>query len=112
MVLLPPYSTRTDSLFPSTPLFRSVDVGLLVEAGHQFDHHRHLFARAGGGLGEHEQHAAGRPVGILGERARRRRVDRKSTRLNSRSLMRISYAVFCLTKKKLIWKIHTTQQTH
>src|SRR3546814_4016726 len=25
--------------------------------------------------------------------------DRKSTRLNSRSLMRISYAVFCLTKK-------------
>src|SRR3546814_3493570 len=27
-------------------------------------------------------------------------VDRKSTRLNSRSLMRISYAVFCLKKKK------------
>src|SRR3546814_1280839 len=26
--------------------------------------------------------------------------DRKSTRLNSRSLMRISYAVFCLKKKK------------
>src|SRR3546814_1757944 len=26
-------------------------------------------------------------------------VDRKSTRLNSRSLMRISYAVFCLKKK-------------
>src|SRR3546814_4940574 len=27
-------------------------------------------------------------------------VDRKSTRLNSQSLMRISYAVFCLKKKK------------
>src|SRR3546814_5443635 len=27
-------------------------------------------------------------------------IDRKSTRLNSRSLMRISYAVFCLKKKK------------
>src|SRR3546814_1937204 len=26
-------------------------------------------------------------------------VDRKSTRLNSKSLMRISYAVFCLKKK-------------
>src|SRR3546814_5039223 len=26
--------------------------------------------------------------------------DRKSTRLNSKSLMRISYAVFCLKKKK------------
>src|SRR3546814_8111600 len=29
------------------------------------------------------------------------RRDRKSTRLNSQSLMRISYAVFCLKKKKL-----------
>src|SRR3546814_6536937 len=29
-----------------------------------------------------------------------RTADRKSTRLNSRSLMRISYAVFCLKKKK------------
>src|SRR3546814_4736311 len=28
--------------------------------------------------------------------------DRKSTRLNSQSLMRISYAVFCLKKKKRI----------
>src|SRR3546814_6611676 len=28
------------------------------------------------------------------------RGDRKSTRLNSKSLMRISYAVFCLKKKK------------
>src|SRR3546814_3091566 len=28
------------------------------------------------------------------------REDRKSTRLNSKSLMRISYAVFCLKKKK------------
>src|SRR3546814_2931870 len=27
--------------------------------------------------------------------------DRKSTRLNSKSLMRISYAVFCLKKNKL-----------
>src|SRR3546814_2662576 len=30
-----------------------------------------------------------------------RRRDRKSTRLNSKSLMRISYAVFCLTKKQI-----------
>src|SRR3546814_2663707 len=33
----------------------------------------------------------GVPVGFV--------ADRKSTRLNSRSLMRISYAVFCLQKK-------------
>src|SRR3546814_6569399 len=34
-------------------------------------------------------------------------LDRKSTRLNSSSLMRISYAVFCLKKKKK----HITLQT-
>src|SRR3546814_5243839 len=38
--------------------------------------------------------------------------DRKSTRLNSKSLMRISYAVFCLQKKNKqhisnIHKLHT-----
>src|SRR5215467_15367040 len=48
--------------------------------------------------------AAGRPVGPpriagLGRRARHRRADRKSTRLNSSHLV-ISYAVFCLKKKK------------
>src|SRR3546814_4745025 len=37
-------------------------------------------------------------------RARRAR-DRKSTRLNSSSLMRISYAVFCLKKKKNYTKL-------
>src|SRR3546814_10343010 len=51
-------------------------------------------------LGQHHQ-AAG--LGI--ERHQRRQamevaLDRKSTRLNSQSLMRISYAVFCLKKKK------------
>src|SRR3546814_1787498 len=35
--------------------------------------------------------------------------DRKSTRLNSRSLMRISYAVFCLKKKKKTQDTHTRQ---
>src|SRR3546814_1660915 len=34
--------------------------------------------------------------------------DRKSTRLNSKSLMRISYAVFCLKKKKKQQIIHMT----
>src|SRR3546814_9011219 len=51
-------------------------------------------------------------VGLVGEGAEKVRIlyggsvkpdnareDRKSTRLNSKSLMRISYAVFCLKKK-------------
>src|SRR3546814_3132203 len=36
-----------------------------------------------------------------------RRIDRKSTRLNLQSLMRISYAVFCLKKKNLNYFILT-----
>src|SRR3546814_1191056 len=69
-----------------------------------------------GGLGEHEQHAAGRPVGILGERARRRRVlqpllefflrsEEHTSELQS--LMRISSAVFCLKKKNMTNHMNT-----
>src|SRR3546814_10526074 len=37
-------------------------------------------------------------------------LDRKSTRLNSSSLMRISYAVFCLKKKKTHTHLRTITQ--
>src|SRR3546814_11152371 len=36
MIRRPPGSTRTDTLFPSTTLFRSLDVAVVV-AGHQLD---------------------------------------------------------------------------
>src|SRR3546814_7714540 len=36
--------------------------------------------------------------------------DRKSTRLKLQSLMRISYAVFCLKKNKTTQKTHTTKR--
>src|SRR2546427_9458127 len=85
MIRRPPRST----LFPYTTLFRS--------RGGQRDH------RAGG---ERGQHRAGRRAGARRRDARRRAVarlerpgDRKSTRLNS-SHSQISYAVFCLKKKK------------
>src|SRR5690625_7122987 len=39
-----------------------------------------------------------------------RRLDRKSTRLNS-SHVAISYAVFCLKKKKNMQQVHTTNTT-
>src|SRR2546426_5193381 len=66
----------------------------------------------GGGGGAPRQHEARRQVGtpgrglrheeVLGRvrRAIRRKEDRKSTRLNSSHLV-ISYAVFCLKKKKI-----------
>src|SRR5256885_7924223 len=79
MIRRPPRST----LFPYTTLFRSGDVQLgVVPIGTGND-----FAKLVG-LYRHSP-----------ERAVRR--DRKSTRLNSSHLV-ISYAVFCLKKKKTI----------
>src|SRR3712207_7134340 len=93
MIRRPPRST----LFPYTTLFRS-----RVHAGAERRHARgqegasgfsDRYARERAELAG----AAGRPGGTRpGHRAR---TDRKSTRLNS-SHANISYAVFCLKKKK------------
>src|SRR5438876_4448171 len=77
MIRHPPKST----LFPYTTLFRSHEAGGLVVEGDDVD----LLAAQ---LGDDHAHA----------RAARAQ-DRKSTRLNS-SHPSISYAVFCLKKKK------------
>src|SRR5437667_1706342 len=95
MIRRPPRST----LFPYTTLFRSVPTdGAIVGR-----------AVLGGGLVD--------DLGDLGEgtepvRKPRRNPDRKSTRLNS-SHITISYAVFCLKKKKQKkenTEIHNKQQ--
>src|SRR5256885_12006878 len=83
MIRRPPRST----LFPYTTLFRSRD--LRRPAHFAVQHHQRA-----GALGV--ERAA---VQQVGERADRREADRKSTRLNSSHLV-ISYAVFCLKKKK------------
>src|SRR3546814_2333605 len=103
MIRRPPRSTRTDTLFPYTTLFRSVrlpldeavddlhpgafelvrpeQILLLVEARLQFDDGGHRYAR----------------LGRLDQRA-----DRSEEHTSElQSLMRISYAVFCLKKKKI-----------
>src|SRR5690606_42015610 len=84
---LPPRST----LFPYTTLFRSV--GVLLE--------RNVAAAAQAAVGgDHELAAA--VVDAIRQAVRREAAehqDRKSTRLNS-SHVKISYAVFCLKKKK------------
>src|SRR3546814_2183958 len=76
MIRRPPRSTRTDTLFPYTTLFRSSTrsgvlrfVDALVEGA--------LLARAGRLVARSEEHTS-----------------------ELQSLMRISYAVFCLKKKK------------
>src|SRR3712207_7585006 len=85
MIRRPPRST----LFPYTTLFRS----------HRGRPERRA-AGAGGERGLRAQVLAERERG--GQDAARRRRDRKSTRLNS-SHANISYAVFCLKKKKLVY---------
>src|SRR3712207_6212443 len=100
MIRRPPRST----LFPYTTLFRSG----LPQHGLADDRHRRAdgrarrharqdrrLLRAGGGLGHRLPADAHRA-----DHDRLPRRDRKSTRLNS-SHANISYAVFCLKKKKL-----------
>src|SRR3712207_7781368 len=87
MIRRPPRST----LFPYTTLFRS-DRGVdgVVSASPVRLHHRPPVGPAIVGGGGVERGAGGQSDG---------RQDRKSTRLNS-SHANISYAVFCLKKKK------------
>src|SRR3546814_11025686 len=80
MIRRPPRSTRTDTLFPYTTLFRSV-----VQ--------QHIGV-------EYEQFAPGnrKPDFFAGFRCNGNRSEEHTSELQS--LMRISYAVFCLKKKK------------
>src|SRR2546429_5155510 len=88
MIRRPPRST----LFPYTTLFRSRDV-VVDEAQH--------IAGSGTGMQEFGQHSARGPaIGLQVVTRQHRDRDRKSTRLNS-SHGYISYAVFCLKKKKI-----------
>src|SRR3546814_6332571 len=99
MIRRPPRSTRTDTLFPYTTLFRSQQRGLAGAVA----------AEDGDGLAglDRQVHVAQRPVLVSGSWAAQRRQHRLLPTRRSeehtselQSLMRISYAVFCLKKKK------------
>src|SRR5688572_32125691 len=97
MIRRPPRST----LFPYTTLFRSVGrwTERAARQARRFDEeHLKLEEAVEFQLDELNSHGAGDgdPAWVFG--------DRKSTRLNS-SHSQISYAVFCLKKKKLENKI-------
>src|SRR3546814_5823841 len=91
MIRRPPRSTRTDTLFPYTTLFRSVEPGqiLLLQ---EID-------GIGFALRKQRDEDVGTRYLVL---ARRLDVQDRSEEHTSelQSLMRISYAVFCLKKKK------------
>src|SRR3546814_5614379 len=98
----PPRSTRTDTLFPYTTLFRSRPQG--VADGERGQHHkRGGGARArrwggGGGAVAGKGRFLGVQVGPPRTVSVRIRSEEHTSEL--KSLMRISYAVFCLKKKK------------
>src|SRR3712207_8623427 len=94
MIRRPPRST----LFPYTTLFRSDAVGADPAVGQDedVDAAQDRLARLPADAVERPRHAVGARLGRPGDVDR---VDRKSTRLNS-SHANISYAVFCLKKKK------------
>src|SRR5438309_8555117 len=92
MIRPPPRST----LFPYTTLFRSLVVSIVLLGG------LFLFLRF------HREGLAVRAVAQNPDAAQA--IDRKSTRLNS-SHSSISYAVFCLKKKKKHGETHITPTT-
>src|SRR3546814_4679276 len=110
MIRRPPRSTRTDTLFPYTTLFRSVRDQAVVHPVAQRADADAVGAHAEAPLleGEVANHR-------LDGRLRRRRQDRSEEHTSElQSLMRISYAVFCLKKKKNKKNkhIHYKQYTH
>src|SRR3546814_3989864 len=107
MIRRPPRSTRTDTLFPYTTLFRSIEnmieisVGPLAERRDSAEYVRvqTLFHRAGiMGI-----------ASIFGHQMLLRSEEHTS---ELQSLMRISYAVFCLKKKKKKQSINMLTHSH
>src|SRR3546814_8651908 len=87
MIRRPPRSTRTDTLFPYTTLFRSAD-----QSGKCPYRGRHADLRPAQSQRQGASHAP------LDGTLHRERSEEHTSELQS--LMRISYAVFCLKKKK------------
>src|SRR3546814_2125561 len=104
MIRRPPRSTRIDTLFPYTTLFRS-----LVVDPHVGDRNQHLAVGLEGDEVERGGAAVGAGEAAEIERQRAQQIEGDHQQRDARSeehtselqsLMRISYAVFCLKKKK------------
>src|SRR3546814_1141148 len=121
MIRRPPRSTRTDTLFPYTTLFRSDIVGVPT----QRDTDGLALSSRNAYLTDQEREAAHALPRALGQAAARIEkggdiadaLNKAIAALNAarseehtselQSLMRISYAVFCLKKKKTKHKLQS-----
>src|SRR3546814_8404512 len=95
MIRRPPRSTRTDTLFPYTTLFRS-----------EHEHRRPVLVREDG---RQEQRMDVKGCEHEGFKRLMGRSEEHTSELQS--LMRISYAVFCLKKKNKKKTIYTKSRT-
>src|SRR3546814_12000636 len=94
MIRRPPRSTRTDTLFPYTPLFRSLHATKRIQDALALPFRvngRELAVRATIGIATAHSDIV-RSEELIGNRS-----EEHTSELQS--LMRISYAVFCLKKK-------------
>src|SRR3546814_1007111 len=101
MLRRPPRSTRTDTLFPYTTLFRSLGpppAGLLRCGTYQIEAEREIFLQRGG---LDLDLAFGGQLDVVLHEVPQHQGERSEEHTSElQSLMRISYAVFCLKKKK------------
>src|SRR3546814_3107957 len=106
MLRRPPRSTRTDTLFPYTTLFRSafyrdpIPWPELLERLGLVEQRETPYSKLSGG----QKQRLSAALALVGNPERS---EEHTSELQS--LMRISYAVFCLKKKK---KQHTSKDTH
>src|SRR3546814_7685045 len=106
----PPGATRTDTLFPYTTLFRSGGLRLSPSEARAIDGRRRRShcanpmlgrsksCRANNQVEDHDGATSGQRGGGTSIRCRSARSEEHTSELQS--LMRISYAVFCLKKKQ------------
>src|SRR3546814_5345848 len=111
MIRRPPRSTRPYTLFPYTTLFRSAAAarkGILIKGG--------IYLETGGKLGflaldKTGTITHGKPVQTdYMPLVEQDRSEEHTSELQS--LMRISYAVFCLKQKTQVHNIYTQPHTH
>src|SRR3546814_5790763 len=107
MIRRPPRSTRTETLFPYTTLFRSLPQGAEKPPPDQAGLRRCLRA---GRRDPRPDHAE---PGLEAGREERRSGFRSEEHTSElQSLLRISYAVFCLKKKKTATNVTNEQHVY
>src|SRR3546814_3170680 len=113
MIRRPPRSTRTDTLFPYTTLFRSVCIDAQQRErararGRVFPAQLRVAVAAKAAWCAERELRRDRAVAVEAAAVDAHRVPPRSEEHTSelQSLMRISYAVFCLKKKKNTENIH------